>query len=389
MGDFAMAKTTKKQGAGTSAEHYIQDAAEIYLAARLQEEAEYHGLSQVSKSNELNERWITYCDDRSVLDKFLKSKYRVNVDRVALAIVLDIAKKYPGQQFSFECVDAEFRAIGKKGDLLITFDSGVEVSVSVKNYQNGFDSIQVCSGTFNSTLNNFLFDNTNCAPGTYINPLTGEKFQGSNREVRDELVSKLYPQLLPFYHELDAINDSVRDFYINSEEAEYWDNVSVKWKEDCESIGKKVAQLINCALSWLPSTIVLARLQKATGLVSEEHLLCLGKGKYLFSLTNEKCSELTHRIANATHVYIYDKGQSVFYDIRDDKGVILTINQPCTLQKNGAWFATNEDRFDGVREKNDKGKRVLLKWGQRRPAKSKELATSTNTYLRLKSVVSN
>ena len=30
----------KKQGAGTSTEHYIQDAAEIWLTARLQEEVE-------------------------------------------------------------------------------------------------------------------------------------------------------------------------------------------------------------------------------------------------------------------------------------------------------------------------------------------------------------
>lgn len=387
-GDFAMAKTTKKQGAGTSAEHYIQDAAEIYLAARLQEEAENHGVALKDTSDELNERWVDYCNDRNVLGTFLKSKYRNNVDRVALAIVLDIVKRYPDQKFSFECVDAEYRAIGKKGDLLITFDSGVEVSVSVKNYQNGFDSIQVCSGTFNSTLNNFLFDSTNCAPGTYINPLTGEKFQGSNREVRDELVSKLYPNVLPFYHQLDKINDTVREFYINSNEAEHWDNVSEKWKSDCAEIGNKVAEIINCALSWVPGSIVLNRLQKATGLVSDEHLLCLGKGDYLFSLTNQKYCELVERIKNATHVYITNKGQSVFYDIRDAKGNILTINQPCTLQKNGAWFATNEDRFDGVREKNDKGKRVLLKWGQRRPAKSKELATSTNTYLRLKSVVS-
>ena len=155
-----MAKTTKKQGAGTSVEHYIQDAAEIYLAARLQEEAEYHGVSISQSADSLNEQWVDYCNDRDILGKFLKSKYRTNVDRVALAIVLDIIKQYPNKKFDFKCVDTEFRAIGKKGDLLITFCSGEQVSVSVKNYQNGFDSIQVCSGTFNSTLNNFLWNRT-------------------------------------------------------------------------------------------------------------------------------------------------------------------------------------------------------------------------------------
>jgi len=387
MGDFAMAKTTKKQGAGTSIEHYIQDAAEIYLAARLQEEAEYHGVSISQSADSLNEQWVDYCNDRDVLGKFLKSKYRTNVDRVALAIVLDIIKQYPNEKFDFKCVDSEFRAIGKKGDLLITFCSGEQVSVSVKNYQNGFDSIQVCSGTFNSTLNNFLFDSTNCTPGTYINPLTGEKFKGSNREERDAIVSKMYPNVLSFYHDLDKINDTIRDFYVNSKEAEYWDNVSEQWEKDCKKVGTLVAELVNCALSWVPNSIVLDRLQKATGLVSDEHLLCIGKGNYLFSLTNAKYDILSARVKNATHVNITNRGQSVFYDICDVSGVVITINQPFTLQKNGAWFATNEERFEGVREKNDKGKKVMLKWGQRRPAKSKELATSMNTYLRLKSVL--
>ena len=138
------------------------------------------------------------------------------------------------------------------------------------------------------------------------------------------------------------------------------------------------------ALSLIDNKLVLKRLQKQTGIVGDEHLLCIGKGEYLFSLTNEKYETLKNRLTHANKVDIRVSGQSLFYDICDLDGIILTINQPCTLQKNGAWHALNEDKFDGLREKNDKGKKVLLKWGQRRPAKSKELATSTNTYLRIK-----
>ena len=222
----------------------------------------------------------------------------------------------------------------------------------------------------------------------YIAP-SGVIFKGSNREYRDGLLKRDYPQLLPFFTQLDSINDDTRDFYINSSEAEYYENVADQWKKDCSSVGTMVAPLIVEALSYLPNEMILKRLQKSTGLVSEEHLLCLGKGEYLFSVTNSEYQKLCARVKAATHVEVESRGQSVFYHICDADGTIISINQPCTLQKNGAWFATNEDKFEGLREKNDKGTKFMLKWGQRRPRKSKELATSTNMYLRLKESVNS
>lgn len=379
-------KKTKKQGAGTSTEHYIQDAAEIRLTARLQEEAERRGVASKNISSEINEQFLKACVDGKIENKFFKSKYSKNIEATYQFIVQDLIEKYPNCKFYFQCVDAEYRNLGKKGDILIHVDNGVKISVSVKNYQNGYSSIQVCSGTFNSTLNNFLFDNTDCSPGMYISPY-GKKFKGSDRECRDELVRRQYPELLPYFSKLDKINDSIRDYYINSPEAEYYENVADQWKKDCSSVGTEVAPLVVEALSFLPNELILDRMQKATGLVSDEHLLCLGKGEYLFSVTNEDYHKLCNRVKAATHVKIESRGQSVFYHICDDDGVIITINQPCTLQKNGAWFATNEEKFEGIREKNDKGKTFMLKWGQRRPRKSKELATSTNMYLKLKDSV--
>ena len=379
---------TKKQGAGTSIEHYIQDAAEIRLTALMQEEAERLGVASKNISSEIHEDFERACAAGKIQVKFFKSKYSANIDATYQQIVRDIIEQNPGRKFHFECVESKYRNLGRKGDIVIVFADGEKkkLSVAVKNYQNGFDTIQVCSGTFNSTLNNFLFDDTDCPPGTYITS-NGEKFVGSNRVKRDRFVKESHPELLPYYIQLDSINDDIRNFYIKSEEAEYYENVEDKWKKDCSVVGTKVASLMVEALSHLPNEMILKRLQKATGLVSDEHLLCLGKGKYLFSVTNEKYQKLCDRVKEATHVEIVSKGQSVFYHICDDEGTIISINQPCTLQKNGAWFATNEEKFDGLREKNDKGKKFMLKWGQRRPRKSKELATSTNMYLKLKDSV--
>ena len=378
--------TKTKRGAGSSTDHYIQDAAEIYLAAELQKHAENHDVAISHCSATQEEEWISYCTERGVLSKFLSSKYKTNVDKTVHQLLPEFINQFPNRKFYFTCVDAEYRNKNLKGDLLITFDNCEQLSVSVKNYKNGFDSIQVCSGTFNSTLNNFLFDNTNCSPGIYKDN-NGNKFKGSKREVRDNLVEEIAPQLLGYYHQLDAINDAVRNFYINSDQARYWDDVKTQWESDCKSIGKQVAQTISEAVNQIDNKLVLKRLLKATGIVSDEHLLCIGKGNYLFSITNKDYAKLQERLGNATNVNTYAKGQSVFYEICDLDGIILTINQPCTLQKNGAWHALNEDRFEGLREKKDKGKKVLLAWGERRPAKSKELATSTNTYLRLREAI--
>ena len=338
--------TKTKRGAGSSTDHYIQDAAEIYLASELQKHAENHDVAISHCSATQEEEWISYCTERGVLSKFLSSKYKTNVDKTVHQLLPEFINQFPNRKFYFTCVDAEYRNKNLKGDLLITFDNCEQLSVSVKNYKNGFDSIQVCSGTFNSTLNNFLFDNTNCSPGIYKDA-QGKKFKGSKREVRDNLVEEIAPQLLGYYHQLDAINDAVRNFYINSDQARYWDDVKTQWESDCKSIGKQVAQTISEAVNQIDNKLVLKRLLKATGIVSDEHLLCIGKGNYLFSITNKDYAKLQERLGNATNVNTYARGQSVFYEICDPKGVILTINQPCTLQKNGAWHALNEDRFEG------------------------------------------
>lgn len=370
------------KGAGTTTDHNIQDTAEVYLTLCLQKEAERRGVASKNISSQINQKFLEDCAKYKIETKFFKSPYYQNVEKTYTSIVDDLIKLFADKKFYFECVEVEYRNLGKKGDILIHVDNGEKISVSVKNYKRGYDTIQVCSGTFNSSLNNILFDNTDCSPGMYRTS-DGTKFKGSRKDFRDGFVSKENPNLLPFFHQLDKINDDVRQFYIHSPEAEYFENIEKKWKNDCSSVGNKVAPLIVEALSLIPDELILKRMQKATGLLSDEHLLCLGKGEYLFSLTDDKYKLLCNRVKHATHVEVESSGQSVFYHICDADGIIITVNQPCTLQRNGAWFAANEEKFDGFREKNDKGKKIMLRWGQRRPRKSKELATSTNMYLRL------
>ena len=143
--------TKTKRGAGSSTDHYIQDAAEIYLAAELQKHAENHDVAISHCSATQEEEWISYCTERGVLSKFLSSKYKTNVDKTVHQLLPEFINQFPNRKFYFTCVDAEYRNKNLKGDLLITFDNCEQLSVSVKNYKNGFDSIQVCSGTVSYT----------------------------------------------------------------------------------------------------------------------------------------------------------------------------------------------------------------------------------------------
>ena len=75
-----MIKKIKKQGAGTSIEHYIQDAAEIRLTALLQEEAERRGVASKNISSEINENFVKTCVANQIQTKFFQSKYSKNID---------------------------------------------------------------------------------------------------------------------------------------------------------------------------------------------------------------------------------------------------------------------------------------------------------------------
>ena len=118
------------------------------------------------------------------------------------------------------------------------------------------------------------------------------------------------------------------------------------------------------------------------GLTDAEEILLVGKGKYLCSLFNKKYRDILKRVNSEQCVVEYaTKRKSIIFTLRDDDGIVVTVEVPFTLQKNGAWYLPKQ-RYSGTHY-HEKEK-VDLVYGQRRPKKSKEIATSINTYLNLK-----
>jgi hypothetical protein len=365
------------KGAGSAEDHYIQDAAESYIVYRLQQLAVSNGVAITDDVAEKQKTFEDYCKARSITEKFNADVYKLNIDNVIEKFFSDIAKMFSGLKFDIIDVEKEFRDKKLKGDFIIRFENGDYKSISLKNYKNGFNSIQLCSGTWNSFANNFLFEAAGV--GMFIDPFTNERFKGSIRSKRNSIIEKMgYDALIPVYDFFDETNDKVKQFYVKSEAARYWKNISYNWKKDCEEYGLKASKMVVQALDNLPKETVKNRLVHMAGLNYDEELLLIGKGKYICSLTNKKYAEILNRVKNSSVKY-EASGQSVIFTLYDDRGTIVTVNVPFTLQKNGAWHLPKVP-YSGYQEKEG----VKLEYGERRPKKSQEINTSINTYLYLK-----
>ena len=370
-------------GAGCTKDHFIQDAAEAYIVYLLQAHAVENKVAITDDVAEKHNTFIQYCEDRDVLDEFNKSIYKENIDVVIDKFILDLLAKYPNRKFDFVDVEREFRDKKLKGDFIIQFEDGSSISFSLKNYKKGFNRIQLCSGTWHSFLNNFLFESAGV--GTFFNPFTQEVFQGCNREYRDSLIEKLgYDALKEVYTFFDSINDTIKKFYTYGEQARYWKNVSAQWKGDCAAYGLKAAEKIISALDSIPKDMVKNRIIKMAGLNYDEEILLVGNGKYLCSLFNQKYAQILKRVNSTESVVEYiTNGKGLLFTLCDSVGVIVNIEVPFTLQKNGAWHLP-KTKYVGTQYHNKEG--VALIHGERRPKKSKEISTSINTYLNLKKV---
>ncbi len=368
-------------GAGDSKTHMIQDAAEAYIVYRLQDLAVKNNTALTDSVEDKKKIFNIYCYDRGITSDFEKSIYKENIDAIVEGFYSDLVNKYPGKKFDFVDVEKEFRDKKWKGDFIIQFEDEDYVSFSLKNYKKGFDRIQLCSGTWHSFLNNFLFKSAGV--GTFIDPYTQEVFQGCDYDRRDSLVDRLgYSNLKNVYNFFDSVNTTIKEYYTYGDTANHWSNVSLKWKQDCANYGLEAATKIIDALNGIDNDKVKQRILQMAGLTYDEEILLVGKGKYLSSLFNKRYRDILKRVNSDDCVVEYNtNGKGVLFTLRDSNGIIVSIEVPFTLQKNGAWYLPKQ-RYSGT-EYHPKEK-INMVYGQRRPKKSKEIATSINTYLNLK-----
>ena len=139
------------------------------------------------------------------------SCYTKITDKHYKKVVKNLIASFPKNKFDIICVETTYRNQSKKGDFIIKFDSGKILSVSLKSYKKGFNSIQLCSGTWNSFLVRFFLDkNENTSPGMYVDTKC-KAFRGASISKRDEYIKQNFPEdlsckILANFHELDEIH---------------------------------------------------------------------------------------------------------------------------------------------------------------------------------------
>ena len=360
--------------------HLIQDSLEAYCVAKLTELSENDNLSISNDSESKYQTYNEYCDEREIdpsVDKDGKVYYEM-YNRYLPVFWENLKNLYPNSKFDFIDVEKEYRNLKKKGDFVITIENVGTKSVSLKAYKKDIKRIQVCSGTFNSFINNFLFDKKGV--GTYWTQ-DGTSFHGSDVEKRDGEIEKLgLGSILSDLHELDKINSDVKEHFVYGDASAWYHDIEKGWKQDCFDYGHLgTDSTIKIISENFSDEQVKSRLLDQIGFNGEEELLLIDPKRVIDSITDKNFQSLINRVRFESTVKYYKHGKGINFDFVDGNGeVLLTVNIPFTINKNGAWFLPKDKKG-----KFHKKEGIFLEYGQRRPKKSKELATSINSYVNL------
>ena len=376
-------------GAGTQKDHWHQDGGEKYIVFKLQELAVKNGTALTDSVDHKKLDFDNHCKGLGITESFKKTIYCTNVDKWVESVYNDYISLYPNEKFDFVNVEKEFRDKGLKGDYILQFEDR-EVSQGLKN-QKEHNKAQMCSGTWNSGLNNFLFESA--GSGMFYVPNKKIKWKGSKVSERDFFVKEEgYEELLPIYHRMDEINAKMKQFYVYGEEARFYYNIEHQLNDDRKNYGKEISSLMVEALDIIGKDKVTARVKKMTGLDAAEELLILSPKGYLLSLTNPNYMNMLKRVNSEDAKLSYNvNGQSIKFTFSDNQGDIISWNIPFTFNINGCWWGNqkNVESWEGQRKYTGKGKDAgtPLYYQERRPEKSKEFATSINTHIDFKTIL--
>jgi hypothetical protein len=427
-------------GAGDEREHFFQDLGESYYVLLCQIFVTSIGLN-ITSVDERQTEFDNYClkgvnifpPDVDPKEKFLESCYAMNATKFHKVFIDELINNYQGCIFDFNDVESDYRNRSLKGDFVITIkkandhalmnyrqhtenpsailndvinsSGGIEgwynynpsqmpddpftklISVSLKNYGCDPGSIQLCSGTWHSLINNFVLEEAP-GPGNYIDAISGNKFAGQRKiAIRNANYEHLgLSEIIGYLSEIDSILNEIKEKYVVSETTLYWnEEVKKMWQEDCNLMGHKGIDIVIKALKMLPGEQIKKKFLKKTDLCNTEELLVIGSDKMFCSLFNQKYKDLIKRANNDdSKIEFIHHGKNIRMILKDDDGEILHINIPFTLQKNGAWYLPREP-YEGTKFHVKENKE--LKYGERRPKKSREINTSTNMWFSIKNYI--
>ena len=371
-------------------QHSIQDSCEAYTAFVMQRTAEELGVASTSRCDELWEAFETYLDGCGLsISEFEESefgKYKRNSDLQVPPFVQRLSHYFAGATVDFVLDEAAMRNAGMKGDVWIEVSTLDEpISLSLKNYigGGGITRPQVSSGTYLSFACGFVFNRIGV--GKYEDPrpdATSPAFQGSNTAVRNSVLD--YDgrgELKAPLEYLEELNADMREELLGPD-CEMYDPARVR--SVVERIAQPGIETVLGIFDVLGTGRVREKFLARIGMDGKEEALFFDAERYVDSITNPRYHDLRQRLNDEETTFTAAQHrQGIRFEFADPAGRdLLRTEVPFTVNRNGAWY-TPRGRYQGEREYDDKGHLVKLKWGERRPYKSREIATSTNTYLNL------
>ena len=366
--------------------HYIQDACEKLVVWKLTQLAQHDKLAINNDSQQKKREYEKYCDERSLIaeGKGKTKGFRTYLDIFTFHVpqfYKELKENYPCCKFDFIDVEAQYRNEKKKGDFVIKVvgEQEAELSFSLKAYggAGGISQPQLCSGTFNSFVNNFLFESAGV--GTFVSR-ENKIFPGKRGIVRDNEIIKLGKEkILPLVHRLDDIQIALKQKYAKDPRYAWWsDKIGEEWVNDCREWGHLGADLIYEILGHFTNDQIKNRIIEMIGFDATEEMFFMDKKKMVNSLTNSRLKDLRSAVVDKkTTIKYYRHEKNLKFDFVDSLGTtILAVNIPFTLNRNGAFHLPEGHK----RPRYSKTDKMVVEYGQRRPKKSQQITTSINTY---------
>jgi hypothetical protein len=310
-------------------------------------------------------------------------EYVTSMDKVFVAAADDMLKFTMSQSPKIVDIDNTSKTnrdnLQKvKVDIEIEID-GARHGISLKQYKKDA-GVQLCSGTYSSSLCSLAFQRI--GQGKFQN--NGVVFLSKAKDraiVRQQLVSTYDTQLGSLYDDLMLLEDSVKPY----QTMQTFPGMPV-WSNYCKTTGNKATDdlydlLINISKQKCFKKDILDR----AGLCSNHHILvaCNKKKPTIYStLTNKKFANNIKLLHNpATQLVVVKKGQGIGFNFINNGVEICTLIMPLSINRNGAWHLPKDGVSSRICKKSG-GITILA--GELRPGKAKEMATSTNLWLKIK-----
>ena len=253
--------------AGNRTEHYIQDATEQDLVYRVQKLLVLDNLAVTDDWQEKKKEFDDRLVEGGIVKKYPKSDQAGCIDK-SYSLIYQQLKNYRSNiKFDIIWIGKDGRNESKKGDFILRYEDGLEVSYSLKVYVKGYASIQVRSGTYNSwILSIILKEYALPSVGMYSNPIPEDEWKaltkgmkqsirkykskfdgGKSLAVRDIVLKYLgLNSAIDLLHALDKVKeDSIARFRDDLHTRNYFnDGVEEAWEDQCKVAGNAGASLI-------------------------------------------------------------------------------------------------------------------------------------------------